>query len=770
MAKPKYACVRVILWATLAAIIIAAGSCGRGHGDGRLSSVSSLPDAKTASTPPLGASNNPWDITAQVAGANIEAQWRGHSIGDYDLDGTIGVADITPIAMNFGASVDYVASVPVESGNNEYLACVDGDGSGSIGVTDITPIAQHFGESCTGYRVYLGLRATGETEVTWNTAFETPPGNPVSPITVPFNDSRAISEVQRYSYSFAKPSGFDGFGKVRVVATDGTNEGALAESDEFPIVGGGGADTAPPYNTGGIPGLNAAAKPGRVILSWGTWEDAQSPPVDIEIAWGNPPLDTNSPEHDTVIDAAAQTYDVGSLANDQEYEFSCRFLDHAAPANATAWLTPVSATPSAHLYSVPPTGAAAISPDAGLSPSVDACDGTATAVRDPYSPMVAYISASGGDAGQLIFARYNDGAWSTEHVSTGTFSTCSILAAGDTPVIIANQLTPSVGVVRFWNDAELSGWNSEVIYSGVASDLKTMRNESDAEHPYAVFSSVGASPFVHAAYWDGLAWVDAAEMLGFANSILDISLAMQPGDSMLRVLITHGTVDAAQAQIDSTIACFMWEKESISWFYTGDYALPDDGPDPRSAFSTTFWPGTPPDFMGAGGAFRIISTIYPIVGSVDIPYGDVLGMVPGDFTSQPQWADIKKGTTNVNIFNFSLTLNWYIEPRWTEGDDTMAFVNVAGTLTFSIDIQGNLNVTGGSLAPSWWTATYNGSSWDPQQLTIGGNSIPGGRAHEMAPSDTADGFQMVYTQVDTISVQGLLGGSLPTGGIYYARK
>ncbi len=768
MAEPRNDCMRVILWTALAAIIIlAAGSCGSGRSESGASSMGTLPTAKAASMPPQSKSNNPWEVSAQIAGAEIEAQWRGRNIGDYDLDGTVGVADITPIAMNFGASVEYVGTnpkVPVETGINEYLACVDGDGNGTIGVADITPIAQHFSERCSGYRVYLGLRTATEAEITWNTAFETPPGNPVSPTTVPFNESRTISEVQRYSFSLAKPAGFEGFGKLRIVATDGTLEGALAESGEFAL--STAADTAPPFHTGGITGLAASTKPGRIILSWGTWEDAQSPPVDIEIAWSISPLDPDTAIDRVVIDAAAQSFEIGSLTNEQEYEFSCRFLDQVTPANATAWLTSISAMPSAHLYSVPPIGAAAVSPAAGLSPSIDACDGTATAVHDSYSPMVAYISAGGGDAGQLIFARYDDGAWTAETVSTGTFSACSILAAGDTPVIIANQLTPSAGVVRFWNDAELSGWGSEVIYSGVASNLKTMRNESDAQYPYVFFSTVGASPFVHAAYWDGSTWMDAPEMLGFADTILDISLAIQPGDSMMRVLITHGTVDAAQAQISSTIACFMWEKEGISWFYTGDYALPNDEfGNGRSALSTSFWPGASPNFLGATGAIRIVNTNI-LTYNVDVPYGDVLGMVPGNFSSQPQWVDIKKGNTTPRILPFGLTLDWYIEPRWTEGDDTIVFVNVAGTLDITVV---PFAITGGSLAPSWWTATYNGATWDEQALTIGG-AIPSGRGHDLAPSDAANGFQMVYTQVDTIDVNSLLGGgSLPTGGIFYAR-
>lgn len=769
MAEPKYAFLRVIPWAALVAIIIVAGSCSSGQGDGGMSSISALPSAKAASKPPQSEANNPWDVSAQVVGAEIEAQWRGHNIGDYDLDGTVGVADITPIAMNFGASVDYVGTnpkVPVETGNNEYLACVDGDGNGSIGVADITPIAQHFSERCTGYRVYLGLRATGETDITWNTRFETPPGNPVSPTTVPFNESRTMSEVQRYSFRVAKPSGFDGFCKLRIVATDGTDEGALAESSEFPI-SGSAADTSPPFNTGGITGLAASAKAGRVILSWGTWEDAQSPPVDIEIAWSIPPIDPDTAIDRVVMDAAAQTIEIGSLTNEQEYEFSCRFLDQATPANATAWLTPISATPSAHLYSVPPIGAAAISPAAGLSPSVDSFT-DASAVHDQFAPVVAYISAGGSDAGQLIFARYDDGAWLAENVSTDTFSACSILAAGDTPVIIANQLTPSPNVTRFWNDDELNGWSSEVVYTGTASNLKTWRNSGDPEYPYIVFTTVGASPDIHAAYWDGSGWALSTQTLGFADSILDVSL-MVKGTSSLQILVTHGTVDAAQAQIDSSIACYAWDFASHTWSLNGDYRLTNDGfGNARSAVSTTFWPETPapPAFLGAAGAIRLVNQTI-IIYNVDVPYGDLLGMEPGGFGSQPQWVEIKKGTTNINLMPLGLTLSWNVEPRWTEGADHIVFVNVAGTVTFTLN---PFAITGGSLTPSWWTAAYDGASWSASPLTIGG-AIPSGRGQDMASTDTAGGFQMVYTQVDTIDVDSLLGGgALPTGGIYYARK
>ncbi len=768
MAELKNECARSAMWAALAAIIIfAAGSCGRGSQS--TSSLSAGLDAaasKGICAPPQGDSNIPWDVQAGSVAGQVRVEWRGKHLGDYDLDGTVGVADITPIAMNYGAAVEYVDGLPVESGDNEYRACIDGDRNGVIGVADITPIAQHFSERCTGYRIYLGLRATGETELTWQTEYKTPQGNQFSPVTVPFNTSRNASEVQRYSFSFARPGGFEGFASVRIVATDGIGEGAMAESAEFAITGA--TDTAPPYNTGGIPGLNVAAKQGRALLSWGEWTDAQSPPVDIEIAWGMPPLDPGAASDRVILDAAAQTYEVGSLVNEQEYEFSCRFLDQAVPANATAWLTPISATPSAHLYALPPTGSAAVTPAAGLSPSVDAFRGVATPVYDAFAPVVAYISAGGGDAGQLIFARYDDGAWSTENVSTDTFAACSILTAADAPIIIAARLTPSPNVMRFWNDSELSGWNSETVFPGAASNLKTMRNEGDLAHPYVIFSTIGATPQINVAYWDGFGWEISSRTLGFANSILDVSVAKQPSDSSLQVLVTHGTIDPQQAQIDSTIACYEWDTFSRTWSLNGDYALPPDGAAPRAALSTSFWPGASPLFLGAASAIRLRHITFPI--SVDVPYGDMLGMDPSNFGSQPQWATIMQGTTDVNpLPPMTLTLGWYIEPRWTESSNAIVFIYVSGSLYFTLS---PFTITGGSLAPSWWQASFNGSTWSAQALTISGSPIAGGRAQEMAPAPpgAAGSFQMVYTQMDTIDIYSLFGGELPSGSIYYARK
>src|SRR5512135_144518 len=119
MARTKPARWLSITWLLLAAMILlaAAGACGRGHGGGRLDAEGASLPAKSVSVPPEGTANQPWSVEAQQDGGQLDVSWRGRNIGDYDLNGSIGVGDITPIAMNFGASVEYVGDnpkVPVE--------------------------------------------------------------------------------------------------------------------------------------------------------------------------------------------------------------------------------------------------------------------------------------------------------------------------------------------------------------------------------------------------------------------------------------------------------------------------------------------------------------------------------------------------------------------------------------------------------------------------------------------------------------------------------
>ncbi|MBN2082922.1 hypothetical protein JW859_12055 [bacterium] len=74
--------------------------------------------------------------------------WYERHNGDYNLDGEVGVADITPIGANFNVSV-------VEGNDNwATLEVADGNENGLIEVADLTPIGQSFQSFITGYNVY----------------------------------------------------------------------------------------------------------------------------------------------------------------------------------------------------------------------------------------------------------------------------------------------------------------------------------------------------------------------------------------------------------------------------------------------------------------------------------------------------------------------------------------------------------------------------------------------------------------------------------------
>jgi hypothetical protein len=73
-------------------------------------------------------------------------QWQHSCPGDYDQNGEVNVADLTPLGQNFG-----------ESGAFQYhetLYQVDGDGNGIINISDITPIGVYYGVQATSYNVY----------------------------------------------------------------------------------------------------------------------------------------------------------------------------------------------------------------------------------------------------------------------------------------------------------------------------------------------------------------------------------------------------------------------------------------------------------------------------------------------------------------------------------------------------------------------------------------------------------------------------------------
>lgn len=106
---------------------------------------------KIASVPPAGEVNIVRGLTMTEDGGVFTLHWPYRNIGDYDQNGTVGITDITPIAMHFGHT----------AGTDPLDIVIDGDGSGTIGIADVTPLAMYFAVNVTSYRVEEAADETG---------------------------------------------------------------------------------------------------------------------------------------------------------------------------------------------------------------------------------------------------------------------------------------------------------------------------------------------------------------------------------------------------------------------------------------------------------------------------------------------------------------------------------------------------------------------------------------------------------------------------------
>lgn len=73
-------------------------------------------------------------------------RWYYVNPGDYDQNGLVSVADLTPVGANFNAMGPFDAK--------SALFVVDGDHNGLIGISDITPIGANFNNNIDSFAVY----------------------------------------------------------------------------------------------------------------------------------------------------------------------------------------------------------------------------------------------------------------------------------------------------------------------------------------------------------------------------------------------------------------------------------------------------------------------------------------------------------------------------------------------------------------------------------------------------------------------------------------
>jgi len=718
---------------------------------------------RSADAPQTGDDNLPWSVQVSVGAADVTVTWRGRARGDFDLDGTVAIADITPLAMHYGDDVLYTDGMPVVDGDNEYLAVVDGDDSGEIGIADITPIAMHYGQTNAGYRIYLGLRATGETEMTWTADFLKPTGNPDAVATVPFEDSRIELEVQRYTFTFEPPAEFEGYAALRITATDGETEGATYETEPFSL--STMPDTEPPYRVSGIESLEAEPDDGSVTLTWGEWTDDATPPVVIELAWEPAPMtDPDDALHSHSLYASPQEYMATDLDNGVEYEFACRFGDSADPPNYTPWLESTLATPDMVLYRMPPPGADDVSGGAAISPSLAAFipdEHPPSALYEDYAPALAYIAVNGATDRPLVFARYS-GGWQANTIGEGEYAACSLALINGAPAIAAaNSATGEIELHSA--DAELTDWEMEPVHAATPSALELLIQRDALGEPVrlCVVYTTGASPaYLHIAVRDasGGNW-DVETSPAISDTVFSFNAIARPGADTLEAIASHGTATPQELALDTTIQYLCFGFTTTGWT-SNDYVLPPAGDDDRYPLGVSLRVETAPYLLAATGVVR-----YSTVLTYEIPFGDILASGPTDFSGGLTWMATESGITLINPFSVppTITVDWATYPVWTgESLARMVFVRLKGDLEVSLN---PLGITGGAIEAEWWDAWTTGAIWSVSELE--GNP-PGGLSQSPAPS--GDGAQMAYVQIDSIDLEELLSGTPPEGSIYYWRE
>lgn len=111
--------------------------------------VSTVPNRGDAAVEDLVVAVNP--------DATVSLSWTEMHPGDYDNNGTVTIADITPIAIMYGRPFNDPSDDPGR------IDLVDGDRDGKVSIADITPLAIFYGTEVTGYNVYRTL-LTGPDE------------------------------------------------------------------------------------------------------------------------------------------------------------------------------------------------------------------------------------------------------------------------------------------------------------------------------------------------------------------------------------------------------------------------------------------------------------------------------------------------------------------------------------------------------------------------------------------------------------------------------
>jgi hypothetical protein len=189
---------------------------------------------RMVSTPPTGESNRVDPLNYYIE--DVEGTdhyfltWLLRSLGDYDLNGRVEIADITPMAIHYGE----------DTAIHPEATHIDGSGNGSIGIEDITPIAMNYGVDVATYRVEGSAdMETGYVEV-GTASIDT--------------DAVEVIGGLRFTYDLGDAPTYEWY---RVVPLDAESAAGI-ESVPVHIVPGGGGGlviglVTPPVSGSGLP-------------------------------------------------------------------------------------------------------------------------------------------------------------------------------------------------------------------------------------------------------------------------------------------------------------------------------------------------------------------------------------------------------------------------------------------------------------------------------------------------------------------------------------
>jgi hypothetical protein len=167
--------------------------------------------AKLAAAAPSSNRSKVGLFTMAGSGGTGHLAWSYRSEGDFNLDGIVGVSDLTPLGINFSKS----------STSSDWASAraADGNNDGLVSVSDLVSIGANFLRRVEGYHLQYSATLTGGS---WATSVD-----------IPFGSSNIPAGVGRRDYLIDITSGLQ-TGYYRVVPYDGASDGIPSDAAAYP--------------------------------------------------------------------------------------------------------------------------------------------------------------------------------------------------------------------------------------------------------------------------------------------------------------------------------------------------------------------------------------------------------------------------------------------------------------------------------------------------------------------------------------------------------